>query len=35
MGPSWYLMPDVFEKFFQEFGYSADDLLKLVRFKPQ
>ena len=20
MGPSWYLMPDVFENFFEEFG---------------
>ncbi len=22
MGPSWYWMPDVFEKFFNHFGYS-------------
>jgi phytoene desaturase len=23
MGPSWYWMPDVFEKFYQSFGYKA------------
>ena len=28
-GPSWYLMPDVFEDFFAEFGESADELLGL------
>jgi phytoene desaturase len=25
MGPSWYLMPDVFEKFFAEFGKKPQD----------
>lgn len=35
MGPSWYLMPDVFEKFFHNFGYSVSDFLKLQRLSPQ
>ena len=25
MGPSWYWMPDVFEKFFNDFGKSTAD----------
>ena len=25
MGPSWYLMPDVFERFFGHFGRSPED----------
>ncbi len=24
MGPSWYLMPDVFERFFDTFGQHAE-----------
>jgi len=35
LGPSWYLMPEVFEKFFQEFGYTTKDLLNLVPLDPQ
>lgn len=35
LGPSWYLMPEVFEKFFQEFGYTTKDLLDLVPLDPQ
>ena len=29
MGPSWYWMPDVFEKFFSDFGYSVSDFYEL------
>lgn len=35
MGPSWYLMPDVFEKFFQSLGTSADKELDLIPLDPQ
>jgi phytoene desaturase len=31
MGPSWYLMPDVYERFFQEFGKDPKELFKLQR----
>ncbi len=34
MGPSWYLMPDVFEKFFAEFGKKPTDFFKLQRLDP-
>lgn len=34
MGPSWYWMPDVFEKFFNEFGKSTSDYYKLVKLNP-
>lgn len=34
MGPSWYWMPDVFERFFQRFGKSTSDYYKLVRLDP-
>lgn len=34
MGPSWYWMPDVFEKYFQRFGKSASDFYTLVRLDP-
>jgi phytoene desaturase len=34
MGPSWYLMPDVFEKFFAEFGKKPKDYYKLIRLNP-
>ncbi len=34
MGPSWYWMPDVFEKFFNEFGKSANDYYKLIKLDP-
>ena len=26
MGPSWYWMPDVFDKYFEHFGYKTEDL---------
>lgn len=34
MGPSWYLMPDVFEHFFQLLGENVHDHLDLVRLGP-
>ena len=34
MGPSWYLMPDVFEKYFAEFGKKPEDYMDLVRLDP-
>ncbi|MCL4115721.1 UNVERIFIED_CONTAM: hypothetical protein GTU68_056551 [Idotea baltica] len=34
MGPSWYWMPDVFEKFYSDFGHEASDFYKLVRLDP-
>src|SRR5690349_13086391 len=34
MGPSWYWMPDVFEKYFQRFGASASDFYSLIRLDP-
>ncbi|MBX3082516.1 MAG: phytoene desaturase [Anaerolineae bacterium] len=34
MGPSWYLMPDVFERFFQQMGTTTADHLKLRRLSP-
>ena len=34
MGPSWYLMPDVFEKYFSEFGKKPQDYMDLVRLDP-
>jgi phytoene desaturase len=34
MGPSWYWMPDVFEKYFNKFGKSVSDYYELVRLSP-
>jgi len=34
MGPSWYLMPDVFERFFGHFGRQPDDYYSLSRLDP-
>ena len=34
MGPSWYWMPDVFERFFNDFGYKVSDFYNLVRVDP-
>lgn len=33
-GPSWYLMPEVFERFFQLLGTSADEQLDLQQLDP-
>lgn len=34
MGPSWYMNPDVFEKFFAEFGKKPSDYYQLERLDP-
>jgi phytoene desaturase len=34
MGPSWYWMPDVFERFFEQFGKRVEDYYSLVRLDP-
>ena len=34
MGPSWYLMPDVFERFFGHFDRSAEDYYSLTHLNP-
>ncbi|MDO8056058.1 MAG: phytoene desaturase family protein [Candidatus Hermodarchaeota archaeon] len=34
MGPSWYLMPEIFENFFNEFNKSVADYYKLLRLDP-
>lgn len=34
MGPSWYWMPDVFERFFNDFGKSTIDFYELKRLSP-
>lgn len=34
MGPSWYWMPDVFEKFFGDFGKKVSDYYQLERLSP-
>lgn len=33
-GPSWYWMPDVFERFFAQFGKKVSDYYALVRLDP-
>ncbi len=34
MGPSWYWMPDVFERFFAQFDKKATDYYHLIRLNP-
>ena len=34
MGPSWYWMPDVFERFFGDFGHSVSDFYSLQQLDP-
>jgi phytoene desaturase len=34
MGPSWYWMPDVFERFFNQFGKKVSDYYTLERLNP-
>ena len=34
MGPSWYLMPDIFERFFGKFGREPEDYYSLTRLDP-
>ena len=32
MGPSWYWMPDIFERFFADFGKNVSDYYQLEKF---
>ena len=34
IGPTWYWMPDVFEKFFNDFGKKVSDYYQLERLNP-
>ena len=34
LGPSWYWMPDVFEKYFAHFGHKPSDFYELKRLDP-
>jgi phytoene desaturase len=34
MGPSWYWMPDVFERFFQDFEKKQSDYYELIKLNP-
>ena len=34
MGPSWYWMPDVFDRFFEQFGKKTADYYELIRLNP-
>lgn len=34
MGPSWYWMPDVFERFFSSLGKNVKDYYELIRLSP-
>ncbi len=34
MGPSWYLMPDIFETFFGRFGKTPEDFFELKQLDP-
>jgi phytoene desaturase len=34
MGPSWYLIPEVFERFFSEFGKRPSDFYNLISLDP-
>ena len=34
MGPSWYWMPDVFERFFNDFGKKTSDYYELIKLSP-
>ncbi|MBS1592360.1 MAG: oleate hydratase [Bacteroidetes bacterium] len=35
MGPSWYWMPDIMDKFFTDFGVKTTDFYELVSLNPQ
>ena len=34
MGPSWYWMPDVFDRYFKDFGHTSSDFYDLKRLDP-
>lgn len=35
MGPSWYWMPDIMDKFFADFGYKTSEFFDLISLNPQ
>ena len=35
MGPSWYWMPDVFERFFNDFGKTRSDFYTIKKTRPR
>lgn len=35
MGPSWYLMPEIFDQFFAEFGKKSQDFYDLIQLNPR
>jgi phytoene desaturase len=35
MGPSWYMMPEVFEKFFSNFNKKSSDFYSLTKLNPR
>jgi len=34
MGPSWYWMPEVFDRFFSQFNHTTSDFYKIIRLNP-
>jgi len=34
-GPSWYMMPDIFERYFAQFNKRAEDFYRLTKLTPQ
>lgn len=34
MGPTWYLMPELFDRFFAEFGKKTSDFYRLIKLNP-
>ena len=34
MGPSWYWMPDVFDRFFEDFNKKSSDLYEIKKLDP-
>lgn len=34
MGPSWYWMPDIFDRYFEQFGYKVEELYNLKKLSP-
>ena len=34
IGPTWYWMPDVFERFFNDFGKKPSDYYELIKLSP-
>ena len=34
MGPTWYWMPDIFERFFNDFGKNPSDYYELIKLDP-